>query len=370
MPTLRDDLLGSENLAHPTRFRIETESMSDVLWQFENVGFSTRGHFRLTDITLDITTGVTAVLGESGAGKTSLLNLLVGIDQPTTGELIPVGNGDADVKGDGEGRPFVYWVPQDHGLWPHLSVDEHLLMVTPQATPELRDNANSSSTLLDTFALRDRFNAKPAQLSQGERARLSVARALATQARVQVMDEPLAHVDAARRATFWSAIEQHVRQTGASWVFATHEPQTVLAHADRVIALQNGELLFHGEVATLYHDPPSEKAARCLGEVNWMTADDVSNWLENAQTRGDATTGVNQGPCLRPEQLEIAVDAAGPLAVESFVFRGPISHVTLKHPTLDSSRHFAVRTPAERLQVGDRVKLRDLRSSVNDRGDE
>ncbi len=325
--------------------------MSDVLWQLKNAGLTTRGHGRLFDLTIGIHTGTTAVLGESGAGKTSLLNLLVGIDEPTSGWIDAIAAQSATQAKD---RPFVYWVPQDHGLWPHLSVEAHLAMVAPAS------QADGGWALLETFALADRRDANPAELSQGERARLSVARALATGAQVQVMDEPLAHVDAARRPTFWSAIEQHIKQAGSSWVFATHDPQTVLAHAEHVIALDQGALLFHGPVAALYHNPPTEQAARCMGEVNWLMPDDAKLWLINPPDWIETPAR----PCFRPEHLQIRLDPASPLAVESFVFRGPTSHVKLKHTANDRSRHFAIRSPKRALKAGDHVSLHSVRDGA------
>ncbi|HEX9047799.1 MAG TPA: ATP-binding cassette domain-containing protein, partial [Verrucomicrobiae bacterium] len=96
--------------------------MSNSLWQLENVGLAQR----LQSVTLRIEPGVTAVLGHSGAGKTSLLNLLVGFENSTAGKL------QADLP-RGSHRIPLFWVPADGGLWPHLTVAEHIAAVTDGA---------------------------------------------------------------------------------------------------------------------------------------------------------------------------------------------------------------------------------------------
>jgi len=325
--------------------------MSERLWQLRNVGLTSHGHDRLCDVTLDVSAGVTAVLGESGAGKTTLINLLVGFEKPTAGRVVcqfdQVGEG-----GEDGGRPVVFWSPQDHGLWPHLTVGQHLEMVVPQGTEKMIPH------LLEQFDLDGRSAVKPGRLSQGERARLAVARAMATSARILVMDEPLAHVDVARSPGYWETIQTYVREHDTSWIFATHDPATVLAYADRVICLNDGRVLYQGDIETLYRDPPGIDAARCLGQVNWFEEGEAGRWLLSAKGNLSEVT------CLRPEQLDIRLDPAGLLAVESYVFHGPVCHVQLKHATTQQSRKFVVRSPSAGLKSGDRVVLTLDRKSV------
>src|ERR1043166_6290778 len=93
--------------------------MSESLWKLERVFLQGDYRPRLRDVTLEIRPGVTAVIGQSGAGKTSLLNLLVGFEKPDRGSISPIHRfADSPIP--------VFWTPQDDGLWPHLSVSEHL----------------------------------------------------------------------------------------------------------------------------------------------------------------------------------------------------------------------------------------------------
>src|SRR4051812_35132222 len=185
-------------------------TMKNKLWQLQAVGLGRR----LNDLTLSIESGVTAVLGHSGAGKTSLLNLLVGFETPDSGEI------SAQFE-RGAHAIALFWVPPDGGLWPHLTVAEHIVAVT-------KTDVNH---WLEEFDLVNRRDSRPDTLSAGEQARLSVARALAADAAVLVMDEPLVHLDQNRAGKYWQIIRRHLAVKGTSLVFATHSPKSVLAEA-------------------------------------------------------------------------------------------------------------------------------------------
>jgi iron(III) transport system ATP-binding protein len=288
------------------------------LWKLESVSLDKR----VRDVSLSITTGVTAVLGHSGAGKTSLLNLLVGFEKPTAGTIY--------------GRPATFWVAQDFGLWPHLTAAEHLQAVNYQ-----------KADLLDEFDLRDRADALPHRLSQGERSRLSVARALATEATVLVLDEPLAHVDPARVGKYWEVI----RRRAKSLVFATHSPRAVLAEAKQVICLQEGRVIYSGEVEELYWRPTTPELAACFGEANWLGPDESRLWLRREESAAR---------CYRPEQIELETAPESPLVVESARFEGAVAEVELRHESNGKRRRFWHRPSGNHLAKGTRVVLKAL----------
>ena len=127
---------------------------AETLWQLDFVSLAPA---RLCEITLAIPRGITAVLGWSGAGKTSLLDLLVGFEKPDTGTIV--------------GAVRVAWVPQNGGLWPHCTAREHLEIA--------RRSGGGIDELLAAFDLLEKAGAFPGQLSEGEQSRLAVARALA-----------------------------------------------------------------------------------------------------------------------------------------------------------------------------------------------
>jgi len=309
--------------------------MSETLWKLEAVGLSQR----LRDITLPIESGVTAILGHSGAGKTSLLNLLVAFEQPDAGNL----NAAFD---RGAHRVPIFWVPSDGGLWPHLTVAEHIAAVVDTST-----NAAETNQWLEEFDLTNRRNSRPDTLSAGEQARLAVARALAADATVLVMDEPLVHVDPSRVGKYWQVIRRHLKAKGTSLVFATHSPRSVLAEAQRVICLRDGRVLYNGAVDELYWRAASPELAGCLGEANWVEPDAARLWLRRDEPAPR---------CFRPEQISAQPDEQSPLVVESSRFQGAVAELELRHEPTGAVRTFYHRPSANHLAQGTRIVLKVL----------
>lgn len=225
--------------------------MNAPLWRLADVTVPGLGRPRLDRVTIEIPTGVTAILGPSGAGKTTLLNLLVGFERPLSGM---VERGDASkTPGESPGaetnqtkppRLPVFWVPPGHGLWPHLTVRQHLASIAPDAGADIEP-------LLHEFDLDHLSRAYPATLSQGERDRLSLARAIASGADTLVLDEPLAHVpdDAAER--YWSRLRSLRQQHKMNLVMATHDIEVAKREADHVILLDIGQVTASGPAKEL-----------------------------------------------------------------------------------------------------------------------
>lgn len=267
-----------------------------TLWDLDAVSQPGQHGPRLSIATLSIPAGITAVLGPSGSGKTSLLNLLVGYERPEAGR-VTAGDftRDAQRKMNAPHRLPCCWAPADHGLWPHLTVRGHLAAVQPTAAPM------TINRMLEQFELVTIAEAYPATLSLGERDRVSLARAILSDATVLILDEPLAHVDGPRRAAGWQALRS-ARAAGTSIVFATQQPETALAEADWLIVLADGRILATGTPAALYDAPPDATVAALTGPMTWLDDGEGSTW-GLADTRG----------CVRPERLILDVDTGGPL---------------------------------------------------------
>ena len=296
---------------------------ADPLWILENVALAPA---RLRDVSLTLRPGVTAVIGWSGAGKTSLLNVLAGFEKAERGSV--------------RGTASLAWVPQDGGLWPHCTAREHLAIARP--------DGEGLDALLTAFDLTARAGARPHELSQGEQARLSVARALAARAAVLVMDEPLAHVDPARAGSYWRVIREHLAATGASLVFSTHLPEIALGEAERVVCLSAGRVVHDGPVRELYAAPPSAELMTFLGPGNWLTPDEAALWLG---------AEIESPRCFRPEQVAVKRAAAGEIAVGGVRFRGAVEELELRHAHAAGSRMFFHRPVDGGLKTGDRVTL-------------
>lgn len=308
------------------------------LWRLQEIRLGDRLRIPALDFPAD---QVTAVLGHSGAGKTSLLNLLVGFEKPDAGTVTP----------HPRAQPF-FWVPQNAGLWPHLTAREHLRLVRGKAHAEC-DAALDAR--LAAFDLAERARARPATLSSGECARLAVARALAfPNAAVLVMDEPLAHVDSARSGSYWRTMRGHLQAQGTALIFSTHSPEIVLAEATHAVCLQASRLRFAGDVPTLYQSAPDEELANFLGPVNWLPAAEAARWLSNQPTL--------ETPCVRPEKISLEVADDARFVVTATRFFGSHAEAELHDPATGETRRFFHR-PANNagLRPGSRVRIQCLR---------
>lgn len=308
------------------------------------------GRPRLNDVSLAIGSRRTAVIGYSGAGKTSLLNLLAGFETPDSGtiSMAPLNRPESASSpafqsplGPAAGRIPLFWVPQNGGLWPHLSAEQHLLSVNK--SKELSDE------ILSSLDLNHRKAVFPDELSQGERSRLLLARALASNADVLLMDEPLSHVDPIRKPRYWDVVASLIERSSSSIVFSSHEPETVLRRSDSVICLHEGAVVFQGPTRDLYDSPGSAFLAEFLGPVNWFTAEELQHFGVHVDRPG--------GMAIRPERLSIVANENGEAEYIKCLFDGPYSESLIRSVTLGASRiikHQRLEVP---LQEGVRVSL-------------
>ena len=337
--------------------------MSENLWSLKSIRLGSRKQPRLEVEELDLPVGVTAVIGKSGAGKTSLLNLLVGFESPDAGVVAL------------EHTANVSWVPSDFGLWSHLTAREHLQVVSPISASARRPSTQSKdssfpltlalspegrgdlselyggpiTSLLQGFDLGHVADNRPETLSMGERARLAVVRSLATWAKVLVMDEPFAHVDPGRIDRYWRELRRHVDETGSSLIFSSHSPHVVLREADRVICLDDGSIVWQGVPAELYSNPESESLAQLMGPANWFSEEDVSHWMPDEK--------VNQ-QCLRPQQLDVVEHDQSLLIVSRFYDLGSCCQSEIAHAESGDSRTFYHRASRTEIAPGSRVALK------------
>ena len=308
----------------------------NALWQLKQVTLAGRIRPRLDQIDCEIPRGITAILGPSGSGKTSLLNLLVGFERPASGKLLTAPHDLA--------RLPLFWSPADHGLWPHLTVAAHFTAVGAPHVDEW----------LSRFELTHVAEAYPATLSLGERSRLSVARALASEASVVVLDEPLVHLDAPRNRRCWSKMRQIADEQNISLVFSTHDPQVALREADWCLLLSAGQCLASGTPQELYHYPPSLEVAELLGPITWLSPEEWSLWFHDAPLPDSTFPG---GVRVRPHQLGIELCEQGNVEVVRAEFVGTREEVRLRHQPTGQLLDTAYQPSQPTLEPGQRVRL-------------
>ena len=315
--------------------------MAEALWKLDRVVLAGDASPRLDGVSLGIPSGVTAVIGYSGAGKTSLLNVLAGMDLPDSGS---VERRFANSERSDFAIPL-FWSPQDSGLWPHISVRNHITSVMAENDGNPGDPSDFADKTLSDFVLLHRQHAFPGELSRGEQSRLAIVRALAANPAVLLMDEPLAHVDPVRTPQYWSLICEHLEKTGASLVFSTHDPNAAIRESQTVICLNAGKIRFVGETKRLYLDPPDKDVARFLGPINWFTSVESATWLNNSGPSNDQSSESKERG-VRPENIQLTEKTDGPVQILSFRFCGSYSEARLKHLPTASTKTILFRPAA------------------------
>jgi len=260
------------------------------LWELSQLSIDGRERHRLKNINLKIYSGITAIIGMSGAGKSTLIELLT--------DQLKANRGSASKLISNNAPCPLYIVPQDFGLWPAVNVFDHIYKC--MAKP----NKENAKELLSDMDLLEKANSRIEELSQGECSRLAVARALATDAEVILMDEPLANVDTSRKSSYWQIIENYAKND-KSVIFSTHEPSEAIAYSQNLICLHKGELLSSGKTSEIYSSPKDPITASLLGPGNWIKDEVFSNGREFC----------------RPEELNITVsDKAEKTVIKSRFF--------------------------------------------------
>ena len=184
----------------------------------------------LRDVSFEVRSGeLVAVIGPNGAGKTTLLSILAGIQSPDDGQV--------------EGLDGVGWVPQHAGVYSKLSVAENLRLFA--RLERVGDPEGVVGQMLEQTGLTDRADDELSTLSGGNRQRVNVAIGLLADPPVLLADEPSSALDPRQRERLWEFIAQR-RARGTTVVYSTHNVQEAERHADRVLVLADGELLFTG----------------------------------------------------------------------------------------------------------------------------
>lgn len=232
--------------------------------------------------------GFTALLGASGAGKSSLLKALAG--------LLPAAG--APFAGlPAERRPVGY-LPQAAALFPHLSVWRNVAYGLDGSGPARRAAALA---WLDRLGLADLADRSPHQLSGGQQQRVALLRALARRPALLLLDEPTSALDAANREASLAEVRGQLRALNIPALVATHEPM-LAAQADRVVVLHGGRIVQEGPPAALFAGPADPDAAALLGWRNVFTAtalgDDGHGGMRLAWDDAGCTLRVPAGPLL------------------------------------------------------------------------
>ena len=251
------------------------------------------------------------ILGPSGSGKTTILRMIGGFTQPSSGHIL-LGGQDI-VALPINRRPF-NTVFQDYALFPHMTVAANVgygLRVRGEPRAEIVKRVGEVLSLVQLSELAERY---PAQLSGGQRQRVALARAIICQPRLILLDEPLAALDVALRLQMQEFLKEIQRQIRTTFLFVTHDQEEAIAMADRICVMNGGRILQLGTAHDVYYRPASEFVARFFGENNL-----IEGRLEENQ--GDwrwIATPIGRLRCAVDGQAELAAAPPGQRAFATF----------------------------------------------------
>jgi len=208
-------------------------------------------------------------LGPSGCGKTTLLRMVAGFLAPDKGVIRLDGQDAADIPAEKRGVGMVF---QNYALFPHMTVRQNIeygLVIRKRTKREIRETADRYLEMTGLAGLGDR---KTAELSGGEQQRAALARALAVEPRILLLDEPLSNLDARLRDRMRGELKALQKRLGVTTVFVTHDQTEALTLSDRIAVFDKGRLVQTGPPHEIYDEPVNAFVAGFIGETNLFPA--------------------------------------------------------------------------------------------------
>ena len=329
------------------------------------VGYS--GEAVLRQVSLTVEPGeFVALLGASGCGKTTLLRAISG--------FVPISSGAIqvdrrDITHQPPDKRDMAMVFQSYALWPHMTVNQNIaygLKLRRQPRPAIQQRVDELLTMLGLTGLGQR---KVTQLSGGQRQRVALARALAINPRILLLDEPLSNLDARIRQTVRHEIKALQSELGITTIHVTHDREEAMVMADRIVILNEGQIVQQGSPEEIYNHPASPFVATFLGADNVIpvtlqnNTDSVSimagEYSDALELTAEATTKLglkntdNEQAVahFRSEAAQLIIDESP--STNSLILRGRISQQT--YP--GGFYRYAVDVGTQRFMVDDARRL-------------
>ena len=268
-----------------------------------------KNKFSLSDISFEVPPGeIFALLGESGSGKTTLLRIIAGFEAADTGEIVldnkVLVNKKQFLPPEKRETGLVF---QDHALFPHLTVEKNICYGIKKGT----DSNKKLREMLELTGMTGMEKRYPHELSGGQQQRVAIARSLAADPKLLLLDEPFSNLDDSIKTQVRTEIRSILKQHGTASVFVTHDTQDCFAVADHVLILQHGTALHQGTPEKIYREPASAYIARLFGPVNEFTKEELFelNFFDN-------------NPLIRPYRLEVNKESGVETTIKSCYFNG------------------------------------------------
>ncbi|NDY90510.1 ABC transporter ATP-binding protein [Ideonella livida] len=283
--------------------------------QIQNVVKDFGGYRAVQNVSLDIAKGeIFALLGSSGCGKTTLLRMLAGFETPTSGRIVLNGQ---DLAGLAPYERPLNMMFQSYALFPHLSVWDNIAFGLRRDGLPKDQVAERVEAMLKLVQLSKFAKRKPHQLSGGQQQRVALARSLAKQPQLLLLDEPLGALDKKLREQTQIELVNIIEQVGVTCVMVTHDQEEAMTMASRIAIMSEGRFLQVGTPSEIYETPQTRFVADFIGNVNLMEGTLVEDEADHVVIEcadckhfvGHGITGTLGMPvtvALRPEKIHVS----------------------------------------------------------------
>jgi sulfate/thiosulfate transport system ATP-binding protein len=247
--------------------RVETQAV-EIAASVRGLSKSFKKTRVLEDVSFDVAAGEALVLlGASGSGKTTILRIIAGLDQPDSGRVILHGKDVTELPARERGVGVIF---QSYALFPRMTVERNIGYGLRIRGVRRRTRKEKVNRLLELVHLEDHRKKYPHQLSGGQQQRVAIARTLAYEPQVLLFDEPFGALDAHTRIRLRREIRSLLREVGVTAIFITHDQEEALELGDRIAVLHAGHLEQVGTPEEVYNRPETEYVATFLGAANLM----------------------------------------------------------------------------------------------------
>ncbi len=306
------------------------------------------------------------ILGPSGCGKTTLIRMIAGILEPTTGTVLIGGRDMAGVPVEERGIAYVF---QNIALFPHLTALDNVAY-----GPIVRDMGDDKvnevpKRYLDMVKLLDRMDMLPSELSGGEQQKVSLARALASGTDLLLLDEPLSALDARVRMDLRYELRRLAKSLGLTIVHVTHDQEEAMTVSDRIVLMKNGRIVETGTPEAMYRTPKELFTANFIGETNLLegVVRGVTEEASLVELRDGTVVEAQPSPfkggdavvlSIRPERVHPAHVPAGLHAkISSMTYMGTYVRITAEADSEDVMEFDVAASEDRDYKLGDDVSL-------------
>ena len=281
--------------------------------QIKNISFSYDKKPTLTDISFEINKGQNvAIIGESGCGKSTLLKLIYGLYDLDSGSI---SYNDMPILGPKyhliPGEDYIKYLAQDFDLMPYVTVAENVGKFLSNVN--LEQKRNRIQELLEIVEMTEYANIKAKYLSGGQQQRVALARVLALEPEILLLDEPFSHIDNFRKNALRRNLFAYLKSKEITCIVATHDSTDALSFADETIVLNNGTLVTKNKSQDVYNHPKNKYVASLFGEINELKLSQIS-----------IVDGEDETILLYPHQLIMVEESLLKVTVKQSYFKGNV----------------------------------------------